>query len=165
MGEILNGKNAKITEITLPYSATPDLVSLDNTTPYMYVDSFSVNVGTEVGEHELVGTDQKIFSEGVKNAVVNLTIRMEATYNSQNMYAILEAIKNLPINNAPAITTGELYFIKIELQNKAASTVAALEPNATAWASCEIGDIDFPSNDIISVSLTLRYGELDWSAS
>lgn len=164
MGEILNGKNAKITELSLPYSSAA-VVALDNTTPYIYVDSFSVSVGTEVNEHELVGTDQKIFSEGVKNAVVNLTIEMEATYNSQNMYEILEAIKGYPTYVGGSMGTGERYFIKIELKNKAASTIAALTPPAASWAACEIGDIDFPSNDVIQVSLTLRYGELTWAAS
>jgi hypothetical protein len=166
MGEILNGKNAKITELTLPDGASG--VTLDNTTPYMYVDSFSVSAGTEVGEHELVGTDQKIFSEGVKNAVVNVTVRFETGTlggGATSWFDVLEAIKDDPVNSTIAITTGDDYFIKIELKNKAGTTIAALTPNATAWASCEVGELDFPANDIVSIPLTLRYGELDWAAT
>jgi hypothetical protein len=166
MGEILNGKNAKISELTLPDGSTG--VTLDNTTPYMYVDSFSVSAGTEVGEHELVGTDQKIFSEGVKNAVVNLTIRFETGTlggGATSWYDVLEAIKDAPVNSSPSIDTTEDYYIKIELKNKAGTTIAALTPNSTAWASCEVGDLDFPANDIVSIPLTLRYGELDWAGS
>lgn len=167
MTEILNGKNAKITALTLPYGATPTLVVLDNdSNAHIYVDSFSINVGTEVGEHEVVGNDQKIFSEGVQNAVVNLTIRMQATYNSQNMFDIAEAIKQFPINSDGAFADDtDMYWIEISLKNKAASVVAVLEPHSTAWAACEVGDIDFPANDIISIPLTLRYGELTWKAS
>lgn len=169
MTEILNGKNAKITALSLPAdpSVEATLVVLDNdANGYMYVDSFSVNVGVEIGEHELVGTDQKIFSEGVQNAVVNLTIRMQGLYNSVDLYKILEGIKTWPINSDGAFADDtDQYWIEISLKSKAAAVVAVLEPATTAWAACEVGELDFPANDIISVPLTLRYGELTWKGS
>jgi len=169
MTEILNGKNAKITALTLPADPANELtlVVLNNdANDYLYVDSFSVSTGIEIGEHELVGSDMKIFSDGVKNAVVNLTVRMTTLYNNVELYKILEGIKTWPINSDGAMAAdSDQYWIEITLYNKAGSAVAVLEPAATAWAACEVGDLDFPSNDIISIPITLRYGELIWAGS
>ena len=158
MTEILNGKNVAVSELSLPYGAATN-VALDNTTPYIYVDTLSATIGTAINEHELVGTDEKIFSEGVKNAVVNITFKAQATYNSQTIYNILAFIQDYPTSdNCDA--TGERYYVKLLMKNKAGATVMALAPVASCWAACEIADISYPANDTIVISLTLRYGKL-----
>jgi hypothetical protein len=164
--EILNGKNVFVAELSLPTAIGTQVTLDNNTNQYIYVDSLSASVGTQVNEHELVGSDMKIFSEGVRNAVINITISLQLTYNAQNWYTILQAIEDYPIYvNDGAYGTGERYYCKLLLKNSAAATVGALAPAALSWASCEVGDVDFPANDKISISLTLRYGKLTWAAS
>ena len=163
MGEILNGKNATITELSLPKTSSTT-EQLDNTTPYMQVLDFSVASGPEIIEHQLVGDDKKVFDAGVQNATVTMTILMEALYgtNTVPIYTILEMIRQYPVS-VDADATTDRYYIKIVVNNAAASNVAGMVPSTGSQAACEVSDISYPANDSIRFTLTIRYGQLEWT--
>jgi hypothetical protein len=175
MGEILNGKKATIEALNLPKTAG-SIETLDTTTPYMQVLDFSVNSGTEIIEHQLVGDDKKIFDAGVKNATVTLTILANPSYGVTPtvIYTLLQNIKDNPISRdasaTPAFAVGpcddaaDIYYIKITINDAADSNVFGMEPATGSWGACEISDLSFPANDSIRFTLTIRYGELDYTS-
>jgi len=165
MGEILNGKNATITYLNLPKTSGAAVETLDNVTPYMQVLDFSVSSGLDIIEHQLVGTDMKVFDAGVQNAVVTITILAEPTYGvaAVELYNILEEIREFPIS-VDCDTNTDRYYIKIALNNAAGSPVAGLTPATGAQAAAELSDVSFPANDSIRFTLTIRYGELQWDS-
>lgn len=162
MVEIYSGKNVILEELALPISDSTT-EKLDSETPDVYVDALSVTVGTAVGENEIIGSDMKIFTEGVRNATVTMTLKA-TPMGSSALYLVLQSIADNPTSDN-CDTTGDRYYIHIELKNKAGTVVAALAPATDSWAACEVGDISFPANDTIMLPLTLRYGKLTWAAA
>jgi len=162
MAEILNGKYAKLIELALPITDSTEEL-LDTTTPDIIIDNLSVVAGVEVVDSPQVGDDKRVFGEGIQNAQVTLTIKAQQNWGSTAIYTLLEAIRTYPVSD-DCDATGDRYFIKIIQYLSDGSTVAfGLEPVSGSWASCSIGDIDFPANDMVAITLTLQYGALKYT--